>query len=185
MLSSASPQRNSFTTAAALTAVLVTGTGMTDNRGYQSSVNESWIIQQTEEAKEVSSQYMTNSVLKAFGLAVKDFEPILGVKRAAIYNWKKGANEPNDYQFHLLKNLYEVSLLLDSDNIKIGKLAKTSNYKGTSLIEKLSVPSLDIDLIVAHHKLLVSKVTKQYESFESVTSKTTLLEGDSVVTIEG
>ena len=37
----ASPQKSHFTTAAALAAILVTGTGVAESRDYRSSVNES------------------------------------------------------------------------------------------------------------------------------------------------
>lgn len=182
----ASPPKSHFTTAAALAAILVTGTGVAESRDYRSSVNESWVIQQQATvSNEVSAQDMVTRVLDSFGLAVKDFEPILGVKRAAIYNWKKGANEPNETQFDILKKLHQVALNLDSQGVKIGRLAKTNIYQNQSMIERLSSSNIDIDGVVEHHNLLVAKVLKQRETFEKVADTSPLIEGDSVVVIEG
>ncbi|TMX34631.1 hypothetical protein [Vibrio sp. Hep-1b-8] len=178
--------RNGFTTAAVLAgAILVTGTSVAASGDYRSSVDANWEThQQVVAPNQVSSQDMVKSVLSAFGLAVKDFEPILGVKRAAIYNWKKGANEPNEVQFAILRRLHEVSILLDSKGVKIGRLAKTNVYQNTSLLEKLSSPSIDVQSVVEHHEFLVSKVLKQKVTFESVSSSETLVEGDSFVSVE-
>ncbi|OCH26608.1 hypothetical protein A6E12_12565 [Aliivibrio fischeri] len=178
--------RNLFTTAAvALTAVLVTGTDVADPQYYRSSVNERWVIQQVSESNEVSSQDMVVKVLSRFGLAVKDFESILGVKRAAIYNWKKGANEPSTIQFDILKKLYQIALKLNTDGVKIGRLAKTNVYENKSLLEKLSSPSIDIDEVIKHHKLLVAKVHKQQDSYKRSNAYDLGVEGDSFVVIEG
>tara|TARA_R110001592_G_scaffold129622_1_gene342296 strand:- start:20 stop:595 length:576 start_codon:yes stop_codon:yes gene_type:complete len=185
-VSIAVPAKSHFTTAVALAAILVTGTGVADSRDYRSSVNKNWVIQQqVSVSNEVSSQDMVKKVLSRFGLTVKDFESILGVKRAAIYNWKKGANEPNETQFDILKRLYQVALFLDSEGVKIGRLAKTNIYQDKSMIERLSAPVIDVEGVVEHHKLLVAKVLRQREIFEQIVDDNLLTEGDSFVVVEG
>ena len=178
--------KSHFTTALALTAIFVTGTGVADSRDYRSSVNENWVIQQQAAiSSELSSQDMVKAVLSNYGLAVKDFEPILGVKRAAIYNWKKGANEPNEAQFHILKNLYQIAHLLDSKGAKIGRLAKTNMYQGQSIIERLSSLDIEVEHVVEHHKLLIERVFKQRDTFNEIVDNNILVEGDSFVVAEG
>ncbi|MDN3684852.1 hypothetical protein QW180_19905 [Vibrio sinaloensis] len=63
---------------------------------------------QTSVSHELSAQDMVHSVLSSFGLPVKDFESIFGVKRAAIYNWKKGTFDPSEAQFEILKKAYTI-----------------------------------------------------------------------------
>lgn len=181
-----SSKKSHFTTAVAFAAIFVTGTSIADSRDYRSSVNESWVIQQQiSVSNEVSSQDMVKKVLSSFGLAVKDFEPILGVKRAAIYNWKKGANEPNNTQFDILKTLYKITPMIDSKGVKIGRLAKTHIYQGQSIIDKLSSSTIEIENIIEHHNLLVAKVLKQRETFEQISDDNMFVEGDSFVVVEG
>lgn len=131
----------------------------------------------------VSSQQMVESILNAYGLAVKDFEPILGVKRAAIYNWKKGANQPNEAQHRKIVSLYELSNKLTSFNGKIGRLAKTYMHDGETLLDLLSSEIIDEEKVVSVHSTLVDKVIKQNETFKHYRSSGQSVE-DTVVYFE-
>ena len=81
--------------------------------------------------------------------------------------------------------MYQVALFLDSEGVKIGRLAKTNIYQDKSMIERLSAPVIDVEGVVEHHKLLVAKVLRQREIFEQIVDDNLLTEGDSFVVVEG
>ncbi|MFV0448410.1 MAG: hypothetical protein ACK5MF_08110 [Vibrio sp.] len=176
-----------LTTATVLIWGVVTGTNASEAKDYYSSSQSySWVVESSsQDIQAVSTQDMVKVVLATYGLAVKDFEPILGVGRANIYNWKKGLNEPNPTQYEKIKTLYDISKVLTKPSSKIGRLAKTFSYGELSFIERLSATRLDYAEIAKHHSLLVSKVEAQQNAYDNMNKKDQVDSEDFYVSMEG
>lgn len=160
------PSRNLTTTAlmAACAMSLTTGVYLSHESASNSSVVVEWVSEKPKADRAISAQDMIKKVLSSYGLAVKDFEPILGVKRAAIYNWKKGSNQPNGSQYEKLKELYSIASQLRHFDGKLGRLVKTYLYEDLSFIDRLSsTDSIDVKKAIEHHDMLVSQAIKQDE----------------------
>ncbi|EIU7001867.1 hypothetical protein L5163_001136 [Vibrio parahaemolyticus] len=115
-----------------------------------------------ESQQELSVKDMVETIVSNFGLAIKDYETIFGVKRATIYNWKKGGQPSDDSQFEKIKNVYQ--LALDVSPIlehRLGRQGKTHLYKGTSVVNKIA--SLQRDELIDHCRILNKLLAAQQE----------------------
>jgi DNA-binding transcriptional regulator YiaG len=160
------PSRNLKTTAfmAACVVGFTTGVYLLHENAQNSSAIVEWVSDKPKVDITISAQDMIKKVLSSYGLAVKDFEPILGVKRAAIYNWKKGSNQPNSSQYEKLKELHSIASQLRHFDGKLGRLVKTYLYEDLSFIDRLSAAdNIDVKKAVAHHDMLVRQAIKQDE----------------------
>ncbi len=118
----------------------------------------------------ISPIEMLSVISEAFGLPVKDYENIFGIKRATYYNWKKGI-EPSDIHFKRIEALYDIALVVNEFNSHAyGRMAKTTSYDGKTLLSLLSEKTLNIDSIVSicHHLTkLISARSKGLEASKS------------------
>ncbi|MGR6834290.1 hypothetical protein [Aliivibrio wodanis] len=139
---------------------------------------------EASEASAVSAQSMITKVTDSFGLAIKDYETIFGVKRATIYNWKKGIQPAIDAQFKKLQELYGMSDdIAEVLNNKVGRLSKTHHYHDSTIIQKLSQTKIDHTEILAHYELLNTIVMNQksvHKKYGSnvITEDTVILSGE-------
>ena len=103
-------------------------------------------------------KYRLNIMLKrifcTFGLSIKDYEHIFKVKRATIYNWKKGI-ELLEHQFEKITELHKIYYkIAPYMNHRVGRLGKTHKFKNTTLLQKLSLDLIDNDSVIEHFKIL-------------------------------
>ncbi|WP_163933832.1 hypothetical protein [Paraferrimonas sp. SM1919] len=103
---------------------------------------------------EKSIPEMVEHIISSFGIPVKDFEVILGVKRASIYSWKNGVHEPQGNVYYKLYKLYNLSKSHGFDGTRLGRAAKTIKMDGTTFIEKLSKEMLNFHSIDRHYQSL-------------------------------
>ncbi len=115
-----------------------------------------------ESQQELSVKDMVETIVSNFGLAIKDYEAIFGVKRATIYNWKKGGQPSDASHFEKIKNVYQlaldVALILEH---RLGRQGKTHLYKGTSVVNKID--SLQRDELIDHCRILNKLLAAQQE----------------------
>ncbi|MCS0445073.1 hypothetical protein [Vibrio diabolicus] len=119
-------------------------------------------LEPIESNQELSVKDMVETIVSNFGLAIKDYETIFGVKRATIYNWKKGSQPSDDAQFEKIKNVYQ--LALDVSPIlehRLGRQGKTHLYNGTSVVSKIA--SLRKDELIDHCRVLNKLLSAQLE----------------------
>ena len=78
--------------------------------GFQSSTGNTTYSIGRDKKIAVSVSDKISSIIDNLGLNVKDLESILDVKRASIYNWKNGENQPQDDRaIDLINKTYELS----------------------------------------------------------------------------
>lgn len=130
--------------------------------GFQSSTGNTTYSIGRDKKIAVSVSDKISSIIDNLGLNVKDLESILDVKRASIYNWKNGENQPQDDRaIDLINKTYELSERLSSViEHKFGRLAKTHTYKGSDYISKIKTGA-DIDDIIEHIRVLNSLISKR------------------------
>lgn len=157
----------------------VQGWSVTERSGGSVYVNSNINEENTDE---VSAQLMVETVLSSFGLAVKDYEQIFGVKRATIYNWKKGVQPNVDAQFEKLREVYQIAQhVAPIMNHRAGRLGKTHLYKDTSVVQKLVSSPIDADSTIEHFKCLNTILDKQNKVYQEHKVADNSLSEDTVV----
>ncbi|CAK2226328.1 hypothetical protein AB4209_07440 [Vibrio sp. 10N.286.48.C11] len=92
---------------------------------------------------------MVNTVIGALGLGMTDLEKVLKVKRATIYNWRKGGDVRAEDSLARLLAVYGIAKDIAKFNDRpFGKRAKTHQVQGKSYLDLLSNESLDNDAII-------------------------------------
>ena len=172
-------QGNKFSSASAMIIVYLTsvtpslahedttaiqGWAVTERSGGSVYINSN---KNQEKSDEISAQLMVETILTSFGLAVKDYEKIFGIKRATIYNWKKGGQPNVDSQFEKLREVYQIALQVSSVlKHRVGRLGKTHLYKGTSVVQKLVLCPINTELTIEHFKCLNTILDKQNKVYQ-------------------
>lgn len=157
----------------------VQGWGVTERSGGSVYINSNI---DKEKSDEVSAQLMVETILSSFGLAVKDYEQIFGVKRATIYNWKKGGQPNVDAQFEKLREVYNVALQVNPImKHRVGRLGKTHLYKETSVVQKLISSTIDASSTIEHFKCLNTILDKQNKVYQEHKVADNSLSEDTVV----
>ncbi len=130
--------------------------------GFQSSTGNTTYSISSDKRTAVSVSDKITSIINNLGLNVKDLESILGVKRASIYNWKNGENQPqDDVTIALINKTYELAETLSSViEHKFGRLAKTHTYKDSDYISKIKNGAKSDD-IIEHAKELNALISKR------------------------
>ncbi|WP_394245363.1 hypothetical protein [Vibrio astriarenae] len=98
---------------------------------------------------------MVNTVIGALGLGMTDLEKVLKVKRATIYNWRKGGDVRAEDSLARLLAVYGIAKDIAKFNDRpFGKRAKTHQVQGNSYLDLLSNESLDNDAIIKIARVL-------------------------------
>lgn len=151
--------------------------------GFQSNTgNTTYSITRGDRVSSTSISDKISSIIDHLGLNVKDLESILGVKRASIYNWKNGENQPQDNEtIAIINKTYELSKLLSSVvEHKFGRLAKTHIYKESDYISKIQ-NGVSADDIIKHATQLNALISKRNSIPNSVVEGIILSESDDFV----
>lgn len=122
----------------------------------------------------VSPSDMLNIIFSSLGVNVSDLEKVIGVKRATIYNWKKGGEVKEADTFARLKEVYLIALQISSfNNQPFGRKAKSVMVNGKSYMDLLSEDQLDNSQIIKHAKILAQQNKKSVQALANSDSSLT------------
>lgn len=94
-------------------------------------------------------------IASGLGLNISDLESVIGVKRATLYNWKKGGDIKDKNSISRLEEVFDIAQKVAPFNSSpLSKRAKNSSVEGKTYLGLLQEESLDRNLIVAHAKAL-------------------------------
>jgi len=113
-----------------------------------------------------TNQKNVSVVLDKLGLAVKDYENILGAKRADIFSWKNGRTNPSAEQLEKLSLLHSIAEQIIGTKIIFGRLAWTCEFKGKNIISRLEDKDIDVSLVIEHHQYLTAIVEKRNKAVD-------------------
>ncbi len=129
------------------------------NVAVQTKVNESI----------VDPSYMVNVLIGAIGLGITDLEHVLQVKRATIYNWRKGGEVRGDASIERLKSVYHIAKRIAEFNDRpFGRRAKTHILEGKTYLQLLSEDVLDEQAIVRHAAILSGQENARVKAAQAV-----------------
>lgn len=98
---------------------------------------------------------MVNTVIGALGLGMTDLEKVLKVKRATVYNWRKGGDVRAEDSLLRLQDVHSIAKEIAKFNERpFGKRAKTHLINGKSYLDLLSEDDLDARAIIEIAQLL-------------------------------
>lgn len=124
---------------------------------------------------------MVNTVIGALGLGMTDLEKVLKVKRATIYNWRKGGDVRAEDSLARLLAVYGIAKDIAKFNDRpFGKRAKTHQVQGKSYLDLLSDESLDNDAIIK-----IAKVLSGQENARLKAKNETNLEANDIDNLSG
>lgn len=96
-------------------------------------------------------------IISGLGLNISDLEKVIGVKRATLYNWKKGGDIKDANSISRLEKIFSIAQkVAQFNNIPLTKRAKNTTIKGKSYLDLLQEKDLDDSLIISHAKSLVT-----------------------------
>ena len=96
-------------------------------------------------------------IISGLGLNISDLEKVIGVKRATLYNWKKGGDIKDANSISRLEKIFSIAQKVAQFNsIPLTKRAKNTTIKGKSYLDLLQEKDLDDSLIVSHAKSLAA-----------------------------
>ncbi len=96
-------------------------------------------------------------IISGLGLNISDLEKVIGVKRATLYNWKKGGDIKDANSISRLEKIFSIAQRVAQFNsIPLTKRAKNTTIKGKSYLDLLQEKDLDDSLIISHAKSLAA-----------------------------
>lgn len=96
-------------------------------------------------------------IISGLGLNISDLEKVIGVKRATLYNWKKGGDIKDANSISRLEKIFSIAQKVAQFNsIPLTKRAKITTIKGKSYLDLLQEKDLDDSLIISHAKSLAT-----------------------------
>ena len=120
--------------------------------------------QENKNIKPISTIDMLHTIFSSLGVSVSDLEQVIGVKRATVYNWKKGGDIKGDATFKRLQEVFSIAQEISNFNSKpFGRKAKSVILDGKSYIELLTQDNLDRPRIVEHARVLANQNEKGLE----------------------
>lgn len=103
----------------------------------------------------VEPSLMVNTIIGALGLGMTDLEKVLRVKRATVYNWRKGGDVRGEDSLQRIRDVYAIAKDIAQFNERpFGKRAKTHQINGKSYLDLLSEESFDKNAIIKIAKVL-------------------------------
>ena len=100
-------------------------------------------------------------IASGLGLNISDLEKVIGVKRATLYNWKKGGDIKDTNSILRLEEVFTIAQKVAHFNSNpLSKRAKNTPLEGRTYLGLLQEENLDEKLIVTHAKAL-AKMNKQ------------------------
>lgn len=121
----------------------------------------------------VEPSLMINTVIGALGLGMTDLEKVLKVKRATVYNWRKGGDVRGEDSIMRLRKVYEIAKDIAVFNDRpFGKRAKTHQIEGKSYLDLLSEEHFDTKAIIAIAKVLSNQENARLKAKNEVNLKT-------------
>lgn len=120
--------------------------------------------QENKNIKPISTTDMLHTIFSSLGVSVSDLEQVIGVKRATVYNWKKGGDIKGDATFKRLQEVFSIAQEISNFSSKpFGRKAKSVILDGKSYIELLTQDNLDRPRIVEHARVLANQNEKGLE----------------------
>lgn len=94
-------------------------------------------------------------IASGLGLNISDLERVIGVKRATLYNWKKGGDIKDRNSISRLEEVFNIAQQVARFNRSpLSKRAKNTSIEGKTYLGLLQEESLDDGLILTHAKAL-------------------------------
>lgn len=119
----------------------------------------------------ISTTDMLHTIFTSLGVSVSDLEQVIGVKRATLYNWKKGGDIKGDGTFKRLQEVFSIAQEISNFNSKpFGRKAKSFVLNGDTYIDLLTQVHLNHPRIVEHARVLASHNKKSLERSNKSTS---------------